>query len=333
MKNFIRRRPIVSFYLVAILFGVLALILRGPSADYFAPFIEHLKAEALPGNTITVLAYSLDHPGFATSLLFPFAPTLAALVIVLLGWGGAGLRDWLTRLKPWREGVTWRQGLPVYLITGAVYVAIAGLVILQAYREGRAAQVDELFAMLGPTSWAAAATLLVLPFVDGGAMLEELGWRGYALPRLMEHFSTPLAAAVVLGIMWGVWHVPRDLPAFLADPAAFGARIGGVAGWLWGWVTFTFATTCSTIVIAYVYNLTGGSVLAAVLVHGAHNTISVNVMRIIGGRTAEIGGTQMDVNTLIGVVLAALVVIFAGSQLGRRRPDATVPLRPTSALP
>jgi uncharacterized protein len=50
----------------------------------------------------------------------------------------------------------------------------------------------------------------------GGPLLEEPGWRGFALPRLQEKFG-PLAGTIVLGLLWAAWHYPHYL---MADWAA-----------------------------------------------------------------------------------------------------------------
>lgn len=318
MRDYIRRRPVTSFFITAVLFGTFAILIRGPSLGFFNPFIAWLAAQHLPGNFVTVLVYSLDHPWFALTLLFPLAPTLAAIAVTAIGWGRSGLLELFSRLKPWRDGVGWRRGLQVYGVITAVYLTIALVLMVRSYHLGNTAGLDTLSMIIGTTPFAMLTWLALLPYVDGGALSEELGWRGYALPRLMEVMRTPLAAAVVLGVLWGVWHMPRDLPVFLSGAAAFDARFGGIDGYLIEWTNFVLGTIGSTILCAYVFNLTGGSVIAPILVHGASNTIKVNILRFTGDRTFEWQGFQVDITDLFLIPIVLAVLLLAGPQLGRR---------------
>lgn len=319
MRDLVRRRPISTFFVAAVLFGAAAILFRGPSLTLFNPFIEWLAAAHLPGNFVTVLAYSLDHPAFALTLLFPLAPTLAALLVTAIGWGRAGLLELLSRFKPWREGVGWRRGLQIYGVITAVYLVIALVIMVRSYHLGNTDGLDALSTVIGTTPFAMLAWLALLPYFDGGALAEELGWRGYALPRLMGILRTPLAAAVVLGVLWGVWHMPRDLPVFLSGAAAFDARFGGIGGYLSEWTNFILGTIGSTIICTYVFNLTGGSVIAPILVHGASNTIKVNILRFTGDRTFEWQGFHVDITDLFQLPIVLAVLLLAGPELGRRR--------------
>jgi membrane protease YdiL (CAAX protease family) len=224
----------------------------------------------------------------------------------------------LSRFKPWREGVGWRRGLQVYGTITAVYLVIALVLMVRSYSLGNTAGLDTLLSIIGTAPISILAWLALLPYVDGGALSEELGWRGYALPRLMESMRTPLTAAIVLGVLWGLWHMPRDLPVFLSGAAAFEARFGGIGGYLIEWTNFILGTIGSTILCAYVFNLTGGSVIAPILVHGASNTIKVNILRFTGDRNFEWHGLQVDITDLFALPLVLAVLLLAGPQLGRR---------------
>jgi membrane protease YdiL (CAAX protease family) len=96
--------------------------------------------------------------------------------------------------------------------------------------------------------------VLALTLVGGGQ--EELGWRGFALPALQERYDA-LIASVVIGIVWAVWHLP-----------AFAFSIPGYTG---SFALYTLLVVGISIVLTWLYNSSGGSVLLAMLLHGGIN--------------------------------------------------------------
>jgi membrane protease YdiL (CAAX protease family) len=90
-------------------------------------------------------------------------------------------------------------------------------------------------------------------FTDPGPLGEELGWRGFALPKLLEKYS-PLKASVLLGIVWGVWHLPA---LFVGGSPQEGASI----------VFFIVGAIIISVLSTWLYLNTGGSVLITTLLH------------------------------------------------------------------
>jgi membrane protease YdiL (CAAX protease family) len=98
------------------------------------------------------------------------------------------------------------------------------------------------------------AAIPVSTLVQAG---EEVGWRGYALPRLTERFGLG-GAAVVLGILWAFWHLPLF---FRAD--------GGTEGQ--SFFLYASFVTAISVAMAWLYERTGGSLLLTMLMHAAIN--------------------------------------------------------------
>ena len=160
----------------------------------------------------------VEVPGAATGLLLAagiFAgPTLAAILVTAATEGREGVRRLLGRLVLWRVGVRWY----LFALLGVPLIMLLGFL---AY----VMSPPDLGALGGP----AYALLYVLGFVLtmllGGPLLEEIGWRGFALPRLQRRYG-PLIAAFVLGVLWALWHLPQ----FLVPTWAASSGGGGVSG-------------------------------------------------------------------------------------------------------
>lgn len=123
----------------------------------------------------------------------------AAAAAIVLTVSGESLRAWGRSIVKWRVPARfwlYALGLPALLF------AVANLALV-ALGE----QVE--WSLIGERAGPYLVTFLVTMFFLGG--LEEPGWRGYALPRLQQRFS-PLKATLILGVVWGLWHLPLGLP-------------------------------------------------------------------------------------------------------------------------
>ena len=142
------------------------------------------------------------------ALLAIAAPTISATILTAAWQGKTGLRELYARLVQWRFGIKWYAlillGIP---FLGWLTTLVAG--------------ANPVYVLSTP----AFAISILLNLMYTGPLCEELGWRGYALPRLLRQFN-PLVASLILGLFWGVWHLPSffissvvqsslSLPAFL----------------------------------------------------------------------------------------------------------------------
>jgi uncharacterized protein len=95
-------------------------------------------------------------------------------------------------------------------------------------------------------------------FIDPGPWGEETGWRGFALPRLLTRF-TPLTAAIILGVIWGIWHAPAFLTSDLTQ-----------AKYNFSW--FLIAATCISILMTWIYvNANRNYLVAGFIPHAVNN--------------------------------------------------------------
>lgn len=168
--------PLVSYFVLVftITWGVGAVCL-------FAPSVAKLIA---PGPALT-------NPLFYLAV---YAPTITALILTAFFGGGIGMRKLLARFIPWRAGLRW------YLVVLAGFPAMGLL----------AGRLAGLFgaAQGHVPNWAHFCYALIPALVvDPGPLGEELGWRGFALPRMLERWP-PLTSSLILGLIWGAWHLP-----------------------------------------------------------------------------------------------------------------------------
>jgi uncharacterized protein len=227
---------------------------------------------------------SMSSPVFVVAVA---APTISATILTYIRSRWPGLRDLYARLVHWRIGLQWYA------------LVLIGIPII-GYLVGRLSSDQPGTDLSTP--------LLVLSFLFGqlilGPLGEELGWRGFALPRLLQHFS-PLLASLILGALWGMWHLPSFFVSSLVQSSL--AIPVFLCGALW-----------MSILATWLYLHTGGSVLITVLFHLAFNA-SLNAF-----------GASFTGFTL-ALALCALLVVVLDRRLGWLQPFAVPAAASTSA--
>jgi uncharacterized protein len=204
-------------------------------------------------------AGSLTGLGFVMQLLGSLVPSAVAIVLIAVLHGKAGVRKLLRRLLMWRVGVGW------YVAVVLVSALMLGAVGLSVLLGGDAPDV----AVTIP----GVVFLLVFSIFPGSAGGEEIGWRGFALPHLQRPRSA-LAASLVLGVAWGVWHLPLFLIGQDFRPLSLFAP-------------FALAVIASSVFYTWMYNGTGGSLLIVVLFHAASNLPLTVVLEPLKGQVLQ----------------------------------------------
>lgn len=144
----------------------------------------------------------LDRPGALPDVLIVagrFGPSLAAVAVALAATGRVGLLELLAPLRRWRAPAR----LWLLVVAGPVVAVLAAIGLAAALGTPPGAFNDPATAYL-----IVSAFLVIL--VVGGPLGEELGWRGFAIDRLQAR-THPVLASVLLGLVWGLWHLPLFL--------------------------------------------------------------------------------------------------------------------------
>jgi uncharacterized protein len=180
-------------------------------------------------------------PLIAPDRLFGAGPLVAALLVAAVAEGRAGLRDLGRRLVRWRVGLRW------YAVVLALPLVLMGVTVALIPVFGGTAPDWTQRPDLSPTA-VMLIVLLLLPLAT--PLGEEIGWRGFALPRLLA-VRSPLTATLILGVIWSLWHLPvvLDKPD-LRVPAPFFLGVIPLAV-LFTWI---FLHTRGSLLIAVVFH-------------------------------------------------------------------------------
>lgn len=209
---------------------------------------------APPGNTGF---FGVRGPVF---LLGIFAPALVALAFTARDEGGPGVGRLLARIGRWRVDARW------YVFAIGYFAAIK----LTAALMHRVA-TDE-WPRFGDTDWALMlGGILVSTWVQAG---EELGWRGYALPRLAAHLGLA-GASILLGGLWALWHLPLF---YLPDTGSTGQSFP----------LYLLQLTALSVTMAWLYWRTDGSLLLVMLMHASVNNTTGIVPAAVAGATTPL---------------------------------------------
>ena len=186
-------------------------------------------------------------------LLGAAGPTLSALLILAITSGKPGVLRLLSSYVHWRVDVQW------YLVA---VMGVTVLILLSYTVAPRA------FAEFVAPDWSLVSLWLisfvrVLFFPPAGPLLEEGGWRGFALPRL-QRLHGPLIGTLILGALWGLWHLQ-----LLVGPLAMTRPRASFVSVVVTFVLFTIGVTGLSVIMTWIFNNCGGSVLLAVLAHAA----------------------------------------------------------------
>lgn len=187
-------------------------------------------------------------------------PSLSALITIAIYDGKTGFRDLFKRLLTWRVGLRWY--LFVLLWAPCLSLAVTAISILFGSPKPNFAQPPfvDIFSRLLPTL-GNVSPFIFLPFfflqqlLFGSSMGEEPGWRGYALSR-MQFQSDAWRASILLGLLWGLWHLPLWLTKGDSAQETF---------IVWHYLELM----ATSILFGWVYKNTSGSLFLALLFHAS----------------------------------------------------------------
>jgi membrane protease YdiL (CAAX protease family) len=212
-------------------------------------------------------------------LLGTFAPSIIALLLTYKSGEWKALVD---RIGKWNVNARW------YLLA-IFYMIVVKLLAAMIYR-----LIAGRWPEFGSEAWyIMIIAILFSTLVQAG---EEVGWRGFALPRLTEKMGLP-SASLLLGVVWAIWH----LPLFF---------VGGVDKFGQSFPLFMVQVIALSVALSFLYWKTNGSLLLTMLMHAAVNNTKDIVPSAVKGASHPFALSSSLVAWLSATILWILAVYF-----------------------
>ena len=284
IKAFIKGHPLLSFYALvfAISWGAILIVVGLGPGGFSATPQQFQKAVpyAVPAMVL--------------------GPGVAGIILTGLIDGRAGLREFRSRLLKWRVGARWYAValLTAPLVFTAVFVPLSLI-------------SPEFLPRIFITS--DKATVLLMGIAAGltAGIFEELGWTGFAIPRMRLRYGV-LGTGLIVGILWAAWHL-------LQNYWASGVTSGEISGTFW-LVNAVVGTLVGSLVayrvlMVWVYERTGGSLPVAMLMHVSLTFFTIIVFPPSAVEANLISGYAY---TAVLWVLVVAVAVANGGHLSRQ---------------
>lgn len=224
-----------------------------------------------------------------------FGPAIVAIGLTAARNGREAVVELLARVVQWQVSIRW-------YIFAVAYMVVVKLCVALLYRA-----VTGSWPLFGHEG--AALILLAIVFSTPVQSGEEIGWRGYALPRLLQRLGFA-GAGIVLGVIWAAWHLPLF---FLPGADKFGQSFP----------VWALEVTALSVAIAFLYVRTNGSLLLTMLMHSAVNQTLGTVPGALPIGKGVFSLNASLVEWLTAALLWVVALYLAAAQLAQKRDART----------
>ena len=283
LRNSALRSVIVFFVVACALAWGLWAVLAGLAASAGMPtgeFVGHIESgdfSVADGSTPAWVLYLLTRG-------VDFSLTLAGLVMIGITQGRIGYRQLGRRLVSWRFRPIW------YLVAVAPVVLYAIAAALASTEVGGSPSFDP--ATVRTVLFSLSSGLVVSLFLRG-ALGEEIGLRGFAIPTLQKQM-TPARASLIVGSGWALWHLPALLEVELMSA-----------------IVFLIVVVGASFIFTWIFNGSGGSLIPPLLFHATQNW--EEGFEIV---FPAIVGTDWETFAVVGILLLSVVAAVAVGRSG-----------------
>jgi uncharacterized protein len=296
IKALIKRHPLLSYFALtfAITWGLFVLAVGGPGG------IPATKEEFTTMPLLAILAALLG-------------PSVSGILLTGLVYGREGFRNLFTRMRRWRVGARWYAValLTAPLVSTAVLIPLS--LISPVFLPGIfASEAKVSFVLMG----------IVVGLIVG--IFEELGWTGFAVPTLLKLRYGVLSTGLIVGVLWGAWHLLfNDIWASVAtsgglSPALFAVGVG--------LVLLVGQLPAYRVLMVWVYERSGGSLLLAILMHASYSA-STFILGPVAGPGAMSGASLLAAvlaSAAATWVIVAVLAVATHGHLSRQPPGRRV---------
>jgi membrane protease YdiL (CAAX protease family) len=226
-KNIFKRWPIACYFIL-----VFSITWGGTFALGLEDFLRGVELDLIGAVPIAIIMLA--------------GPLVTGIIMTWITGGQAGIRDLCRRIGKWKVGGRWYQALLIF-----PFMILAVQVPLSILFTPKLAPIFNPIGILGGLM---------------AGVQEEIGWMGYAYPKMQQRFGI-LRAGIVLGVIHALWHAPAD---FIGNFNTMQME------WLPYFLGFSIFIVALRIIIVWIYENTG-SLLLAMLVH-AFSTGSLGIL-------------------------------------------------------
>ena len=240
----------------------------------------------------SIKVFGMDEPSALRTALFYTGDfcSVGGLVAMYLQAGKAGVIDLLKRCVRVNVSPLWWLIVIILPFT----ISFAGYLVVGALGEG-IGTINFSFSLFSMY----LATPALMAFTTG-PLGEELGWRGYLTPRLLET-QNAIIASLIVGFFWGIWHLP------LYISGSFSTFAGGLE--------FTIGTMLTSVIMTAILLHTRGSVLVAVIYHWLMNTTSGVVAAMLPDFNGDIQSVYLVSELGVKSVIVLIFIMVLGKDL------------------
>jgi membrane protease YdiL (CAAX protease family) len=231
--------------------------------------------------------------------------TVAGFVATFVAGGGVALRALFSRVVRVRAGLGW--------VLFALFLPLAWLAIPALWYGSQHGGLGPVH-LAGLASYLAPATLIAF---TTGPLGEEVGWRGYLLPRMLTRYG-PVAASLILGFIWGIWHFPLYAKSVFAS-------VGTGA-------SFTVHTMCFAVLMTVLWAFTNGSVFWAIILHYTVNVTPGVIRAVFPEMKSQPANVDLLELGLVIVVTVVVVLAVGPARLAERLKQVVAGLGPEAVV-
>lgn len=223
-----------SILFSCITLGLSYFIFWGPIAFFKIPTISFVSS--IKGPTWAIILFMFGG----------FIPSITAIALTYFREGSNGLKLLFKRFKEINIGIKW------YVFTILIFLIIGFGQIMINRSLGNRFDFSLYLKQIGS----------LIPLIIIGPLSEEFGWRGYLLEKL-QIFLKPLLASLIVGTIWGLWHLPLF---YMIGTSQYELNLP--------FLSFILSTISSSIIMTYIYNNTKSSIWSAVFAHWIYTYVA-----------------------------------------------------------